>query len=433
MSKQRHYYNITGKNSATGEIIYTQRPLVCDDKFEQDLVMLAFPIKMLEDISSVLKNFKLRDDAAYFYSECKEVVSVPEKHVNEKGEGKLTFMSYFHRFPESVTSFFNDAIVVAVLHPLGKINEQGLQDYNMIGYIHANIIDFKDADDQVKQGYYYNILRMSEATVEGEAIYRRKRIFTTVFSVLLDLVTVNDIHFVYANMGRENQGILDALKMNSQRTGKLYETFPMRNNTQINLLFDSRSASKKLVDISKDEKRLKEYYQKIAESRQSYVFNQLHSEANFFNMVHRILGSSPSSKIYMLPDGNGNIAAAGFFINWADYLHLKLQNPKGLFKVIDNLQIIDRILYITLLVGDEKSARTLTKGGAFRFRKEHGNLVTVMNAHEGDPHFEVKKSIIYDPFVYFAIYDRPEMFERMKARSKDAQGNVRIFIDTPML
>ena len=433
MSKQRHYYNITGKNPTTGELIYTQRPLICDDKFEQDLVMLAFPIKMMEDISPVLKNFKLRDDAAYFYSECKEVVSVPEKHVNEKGEGKLTFMSYFHKFPDSVVNFFDDAIVVVVIHPQGKTNEQGLQDYNMIGYIHANIINFKNADGGLEQGYYYNVLRMSEATVEGEAIYRRKRIFTTVFSVLLDLVTVNDIHFVYANMGRENQGILDALKMNSERTGKLYETFPMRNNTHINLLFDSRSASKKIVDISKDEKRLKEFYQKIAESRESYVFNQMHSEENFFSMVNRILSSSPTSKIYMLPDANGNMLAAGFFINWADYLHLKLQNPKGLFNIINDLQIIDRILYITLLIGDEKSVRELTKGGAFRFRKEHGNLVTILNAHEGDPHFEVKKSYIYDPFVYFAIYDRPEMFERMKANSKDEQGNVRIFIDTPML
>jgi hypothetical protein len=99
--------------------------------------------------------------------------------VNEKGEGKLTFMSYFHTFPDSVAHFFDDAIVVVVLHPQGKFNEQGLQDYNMIGYIHANIIHFKDADGNVREGYYYNVLRMSEATVEGEAIYRRKRIFTT--------------------------------------------------------------------------------------------------------------------------------------------------------------------------------------------------------------------------------------------------------------
>ena len=68
---------------------------------------------------TVLSNFGLRDDAEYFYSECKEVVSVPEKHVNEKGQGNLTFQSYFHTFPDSVSSFFDDAIVVVeniVLH-----------------------------------------------------------------------------------------------------------------------------------------------------------------------------------------------------------------------------------------------------------------------------------------------------------------------------
>lgn len=432
MSKQRHYYNITGKNAA-GELEYTKRLLECDDKFEQDLVMLAFPIGMMKDISSVLKNFKLRDDAKFFYSECREVVSVPEKHVNEKGEGKLTFMSYFHKFPDSVAHFFDDAIVVVVLHPQGKFNEQGLQDYNMIGYIHANIIHFKDADGNVREGYYYNVLRMSEATVEGEAIYRRKRIFTTMFSILLDLTIINDIHFVYANMGRENQGILDALKMNSERTGKLYETYPMRNNTHINLVIGSKSSAARLIDISNDTTRLKEYYQKIIALRENYVFNQLHSEEKFFNMVRRILSSSKSSRIFMLPDTEGNMAAAGFFINWADYLHLKLQNPKGFFKVIDSLRITDNILYITLLVGDTKSVKSLIKGGAHYFRKNHGNQVTVLNAHEGDPYFEIKKSVIYDPFVYFTIYDQPEMLEKMKEKSKDEKGNVRIFIDTPML
>lgn len=432
MSKQRHYYNITGKN-AEGTIEYTKRLIECDDKFEQDLVMLAFPIAMMKDISSVLKNFKLRDDAEYFYSESKEVVSVPEKHVNEKGEGKLTFQSYFHKFPDSVAHFFDDAIVVVVLHPHGKFNERGLQDYNMIGYIHANIIHFTDADGQVKEGYYYNVLRMSEATVDGEAIYRRKRIFTTVFSVLLDLVVVNDIHFVYANMGRENQGILDALKMNSERTGKLYETFPMRNNTHVNLLIGSSSAATQLVDISKDEKRLSEYYSHIIDSRNKYVFNQLHNEKKFFSMVNRITNSSPNSRLYALVNNNNEIDAAGFFVCWADYLHVKLQNPKGFFKVIDSLRITDKLLYATLFTGEQQRVRQLIKGAAYKFRKEHGIQLTLLNAHEGDPHFDIKKSVIYDPFVYFAIYDRPEMFERMKERSKDEKGNVRIFIDTPML
>ncbi|MES2619345.1 MAG: hypothetical protein V4615_00725 [Bacteroidota bacterium] len=433
MSKQRHYYYIEGKDATTGHILYKQRPIECDDKFDYDLVLLCFPIGMLSDISAVLKNFKLRDDSTYFYSECREVVSVPEKHVNEKGEGKLSFQSYFHTFPDSVSHFFDDAMVVVVLHPLGKINEQGLQDYNMIGYIHANIISFKDANGEIQQGYYYNVLRMSEATVAGEAIYRRKRIFTTMFSVLLDMVTYNDYHFVYANMGRENQGILDALRMNSERTGKLYETFPMRNNTHINFIIGSSSASKKLIDISHDHKRLAEYYHKVLAQREDYVFNQLHNEEKFFNMVNRILGSSENSRFYMLADANGNMEAAGFFICWADYLKLKLQNPKGFFKVIDNLRITDKILYATLFVGEPGKVRELIKGAAYKFRKEQGVQITLLNAHEGDPYFEVKKSIIYDPFLYFSIYDKPEMFERMKTKSKDVAGNVRVFIDTPML
>jgi hypothetical protein len=59
--------------------------------------------------------------------------------------------------------------------------------------------------------------------------------------------------------------------------------------------------------------------------------------------------------------------------------------------------------------------------------------VTVLNAHDGDPHFEVKKSIIYDPFVYFVIYDRPLQYAEMKDHSKSEKGEVRLFIDTPML
>lgn len=431
--KQRHYYNIEGQDAGTGKILYTKRVIDCDDKFEQDLVMLAFPINLMKEISSVLRNFKLRDDAAYFYSECREVVSVPEKHVNEKGEGKLTFQSYFHRFPDSVAHFFDDAIVVVMLHPHGSTNAEGLQDYNMIGYIHANIISFENPAGEVMQGYYYNVLRMSEATVEGEAIYRRKRLFTSMFSVLLDLVVVNDVHFVYANMGRENQGILDALKMNSQRTGKYYETFPMRNNTHVNMIIGSSSAAGKLVDISHNHQKLSEYYHMVLKARKNYVFNQLHNEEKFFNMVRRILGSSQGTRFYMLPNEDGSIAAAGFFVNWADYLHLKLQNPKGLFKVIDSLKITDKLLYATLFVGEPGKVRELIKGAAYKFRKEHGIQLTLLNAVEGDPHFEVKKSIIYDPFLYFVIYDRPEMFEEMKNRSKDEKGNVRLFIDTPML
>ncbi len=433
MSKKRHYYYIEGKDPQNpSQLKYIRRDIECDDAFEDELIMLAFPIKLMKEISSVLSHFDLRDDAEFFYSECREVVSVPEKHVNEKGEGKLTFQSYFHKFPDSVQYFFDDAIIVVVLHPL-ETGEDGSKDYNMIAYIHANIIDFTSPDGQKLQGYYYNVLRLSERTVNGQPIYRRKRIFTTMFSILLDIVTLNDVHFVYASMGRENQAIVDALKMNSQRTGKFFETLPMRNNTHINMVIGSSSSAKKLVDISNDKTALKEYYNRIKALRGRYVFNQLHSEDNFNRMVDRILGSSATSRIFMLPDEDGSFDAAGFIINWGDYMHLKLQNPKGFFKVIDSMKITDRILYPTLLVGSPKNVRQLVKGAAYKFRKEHKVQVTVLNAADGDPHFDVKKSIIYDPFMYFVIYDRPEMYEAMKQYSKDAEGKVRLFIDTAMI
>jgi hypothetical protein len=414
------------------QLKYIKRDIICDDAFDGDLVMMAFPIKLMEEISSVLSHFNLRDDAEFFYSECKEVVSVPEKHVNEKGEGKLTFQSYFHKFPESVQYFFEDAIIVVVLHPLEGANA-GKRDYNMIAYIHANIIDFPSPDGQVHKGYYYNVLRLSERTVNGKPIYRRKRIFTTMFSILLDIVTVNDIHFVYASMGRENQAIVDALKMNSQRTGKYFDTLPMRNNTHVNLIIGSSSAAKKLVDISRDKEALKEYYHRLKKIAGNYVFNQIHTEDNFNSYVNRILTSSPNSRIYMVPDAKGNFDAAGFMIYWGDYLALKLQNPKGIFRVIDSLKITDKLLFGTLLVGSQDSTRQLVKGAAYKYRKEQGAQLTVLNAANGDPHFNIKKSFISDPFMYFVIYDRPEMYEAMKEHSKDAAGNVRLFIDTPML
>ena len=434
MSKKRQYHYIEGKDPQDpSKIKYITRDIECDDAFEGDLIMLCFPIKMMDEISTVLSNFNLRSDPEYFYSECKEIVSVPEKHVNEKGEGKLTFQSYFHKFPESVNAFFDDAMVVVILHPQPGATE-ATRNYNMICYIQCNHIDFKSPDGQLHKGYYYNVLRMSEQTVDGKAIYRRKRIFTTMFSILLDMVTMLDMHFVYASMGRENQAINDALKMNTTRNGKFFETFPMRNNSHINLVTGSSSAAGKLIDISNNEEMLKEYYKRIKETRGKFVFNQMHSEENFRSMVKRILGSSPSSRIYMVKDAKGNFGAAGFFVNWGDYMHLKLQNPKGfLLKSIDAMKITDKILYPMLLVGDAKLVRQMVKGASYKYRKEHKVQITVLNAIDGDPYFEIKKSIVFDPFVYFIIYDRPETYAAMKEHSKDEQGNIRIFIDTPML
>ena len=249
--KKRHYYFIEGKDPAdVSKLKYIRRDIECDDAFDGDLVMLTFPLGLMKEISSVLSHFQLRNDAEFFYSECREVVSVPEKHINEKGEGNITFQSYFHKFPESVQYFFEDAMVVVLLHPQEATDASGNHDYIMIGYIHVNHIDFKDPAGEVHKGYFYNILRLSERKVNGKAIYRRKRIFTTMFSVLLDMSILQNMHFSYASMGRENQAITDALKMNSAKHGKFCETFPMFTNSHLNLLLGCSSDSKKLVDIS---------------------------------------------------------------------------------------------------------------------------------------------------------------------------------------
>jgi hypothetical protein len=432
--KQRYYYYIEGKafpNSS--QLKYIRREIECEDTFDGELIMIAFPIKFLKEVSSVFSDFHLRDDAEYFYSECKEIVGVPEKHVNEKGKGKISFQSYFHKFPDSINSFFDDAVVIVILHPQGGGNT-ARRDYSIIGYIHVNCIDFKCPDGQVHKGYYYNMLRLSESTVNGEAIYRRKGVFSTLFNALLDVAELEDVSFTYASMGRENQAIKDALRMNSERIGRFFETFPVQINTHINLIWGSGSAAKKLVDISNDKEALREYYSRIHSIRSRYLFNQLHTEERFFGMVDRILSSSPTSRVFMMTDKAGNMDAACFAINWGDYLHLKLQNPKGFFKMIDSIGIKDKILYLTLLVGKPTSVRQLIKGAAYKFRKYHGVQITLLPSHDGDPYFEAKKSIIHDPYVYMVIIkDRLEIYEAMREHSKDAKGNVRLFIDTPML
>ncbi len=164
--KKRQYHYIQGKDPANpSQLKYITRDIECDDTFDGDLVMLAFPIALLKEISTVLSQFHLRNDSEYFYSECKEVVSVPEKHVNEKGEGQITFQSYFHKFPESVQYFFEDAIVVVLLHPQEATDAQGNHDYNMIGYIHANLIDFKDHTANCTKAIIITFCALASATL----------------------------------------------------------------------------------------------------------------------------------------------------------------------------------------------------------------------------------------------------------------------------
>jgi hypothetical protein len=404
-----------------------------EDSFEKDLIILAFPMSELNHADKILGQFGLREDTEYFYEQCREVISVPEKHINEKGEGKLTFQSYFHNFPHSVTAINDKAIVVVALQPKEESNADGKKDYWLVGYIHANVYDFKDLDGSVHEGFYYNMLRISERSENGIKVYRRKKIFTLVFSVLHSLVDVYGVHFAYAAMGKENQAINDALVLNSSKYNKHFEKFPMRTNTKINFLFGNKSASQKLVDITNDTVRLKEMYAKMIADKGSYVFQMYHHEGEFLRMVENIKSYSKSSAVYMIPDASGNLEAACVAMNWGDYFLFTLENPTGIFKLIASLKLTDNLLYPLCIVGSEKGVDTLLKGITYKYRKEHKCHLTLLNSYPGDPHFKSKQSFIFDEYQFFIISDRKEHFDKLKDQSKDEAGNVRYFIDNPIL
>ena len=57
--KQRHYYYIEGKafpNSS--QMKYIRREIECEDTFDGELIMIAFPIKFLKEVSSVFSDFR---------------------------------------------------------------------------------------------------------------------------------------------------------------------------------------------------------------------------------------------------------------------------------------------------------------------------------------------------------------------------------------
>jgi hypothetical protein len=135
----------------------------------------------------------------------------------------------------------------------------------------------------------------------------------------------------------------------------------------------------------------------------------------------------------MIPKADGSIDAAMIALNWGDYFSLKLENPKGFYKFVDNLKISDKILYPILLTGSAKGMKTLLKGAAYYFRKKHGVHITLLNSFPGDPYEKCKKSIIYDNYQFFIISDRTDWLEKLKNKSEQNDGNVKFFIEHPIL
>jgi len=428
--KSRNYYYIQEKT--TNGYNYKTVPIESEDTFESDILILAFPISEMDNVGEILAQFGYSSDTAYFYKQCEEVISVPEKHINEKGEGKLTFQSYFHNFPSSVNKINDKAIVVVALHPK-EAKEDELKDYWLIGYIHANVFDFKDMNGKLFEGFYYNMLRISERSENGVKVYRRKKIFSLIFSVLHSMVDVYGVHFAYATMGKENQAINDALIMNSKKYNKHFERFPIRTNTTINLLYGRKSAASKLIDITQNEMLLKEMYSKMIAEKGNFVFQTYHREGEFLRMIGNLIHYSKSSKVMMITDKNGNMAAACVAMNWGDYFRLTLENPKGVFKAIASLKLTDNILYPFCICGSPAAVNTLLRGVTYKFRKEHKTHLSILNSYEGDPYCEIKKSPVFDETLFFIITDVKGHYEAVKKHSADAAGNVRYFIDNPIL
>ncbi len=403
------------------------------DVFEHPLETIVTDIKNLANMSEILSLLGFVADNDYFFHQCKDVISVPEKHINNKGQGKFAFQAYFQNFPDSVMSINNDAIVVVILQPL-LLNNDGKRTFNVVGYIHVNVLKV-NYQGELLDGYYYNLLRISERVENNVKVYRRKKIFTLMFSILnsIGINEENKSTITYGAMGKENQAINEALELNSKLYNRHFEKFAFTNNTHINKLFGSKDAFKKCVDITNDRALLKQFYQKLKDQKEQYAFFHIHTEAHFFSILDNIFAYSKSSRVYMVPDKDGNMDAVGLAINWGDYMNVQLENPQGFFKTLAKLELTDKVLYPIMLAGSTKGVDILLRGMASHYNKTYNCKVTTINSYNGDPYQKTKKSLLSDDYLFLIMTNDKDKISEIKENSKDKNGNIRLFIDVPLL
>lgn len=435
-----HYITDNSATSATGDEGYIQytygfnfssHEVESMDTFEDEVILVAYPVNAMQHVDSLLRHFGLNDNSYYFYQQVKDLIALPEKHQNEKGEGKIDFQTFFHNVPYSFMSINNKAIVLIGLHPLGEPDDEGMRDYNLIGYIHANEFDFKPQDGKSFPCYYYSMLRVADKKVKGENIYRRKKLFTMFFSVLNEICFINDVQYAYASMGRENVAINDALHKCATNAGIHYERLHYKIFGHINKLYGSSSQARSLVNISDNKALLRDYYARYKEQFGNALFFQPETEDEFFSWIDRITSYSRTSGVYAHMDGD-KIKAASFLVNWSDYFVMLILNPKGFFRLVETMKLIQNIIFPIMPVGEPDDVRKLYKGLASKFLKEERCQVTFMPSYPGDPYYKVRKGLLDDDFYYFVICRDKEALQHYKEVSKDAEGNVWPFIDMPM-
>ena len=428
--QKRNYKRV--ERNQNGSFSYQTIDIDSYDIFEEPLEIVVTDINFLPQMGDVLDVLGYVPDTKYFFHQCRDIISVPEKHINNSGQGKFAFQAYFHNFPDSVLSINNNALVVLVLHPQGT-NAEGKREYNVVGYIHVNRMDVYH-DGERYDAYYYNMLRVSERVENNKKIYRRKKIFTLMFSIMHSIVGVEEnIAFTYGAMGKENQAINEALELNTKLYEKHYEKWAFTNNTKINKVFGSKDAFKKCIDISNDTEKLKEYYQKLRKQKEHYAFYHINSENEFLSTLEKIFACSKSSRVYMVPDADGNMDAVCFAINWGEYFAFQLENPQGLFKALAKLKLTDNILYPIMITGSPENVDVLLRGIASHYNKTYKCKVTNLNSYAGDPYQKTKSSVLNDDYLFLIICNDVEKLNAMKERSKGVDGNVKLFIDIPLL
>lgn len=434
--KRLHYSIQNGRIDENGKFTFdvSTTELSTSAKFKDDLLLFSFPIEFLSNIHEVLKYFNLRTDYEYFMDECKKTIAVAENHQNEKGGGKMSFQSFFHNIPESVISVNPDAIIVLAVNPHSDPTQSEVPvNYHVAGYIHANLITVYPHEDRTKaeKAFYYNILRVSDRKVDGKRVYRRMSVFSLMFTIMNDLVTVHNAHCGYACMGKENLSIKRALHRNATEHGRYYERIPFTVYSKVNMIYGSKAASKKLVEITDNEPMLKKMYARVKERMGNYILFH-YTEEEFLKLIREMVSYSKSSGVYMIPDKNGDIAAATLAMNWGEYFEFRIQNPKGIFKLVQASRVMEQFLRFLFGIGEPKDFKTLMKGLSYKFREEHGVGVTFLPTFKGDPYYDISKSLLDDQYMNFIITKNKEDLDIMKRVSACPEGNPRLFIDVPI-
>lgn len=405
-----------------------------EDLMDENLILLVFPIGTLFHVDSLLRMYNLKEDVFYFFQQCKDVIAVPEEHQDDKGNGKMNFQSFFLNVPYSMHAGNPNALVIVGLDPIP--NDKGQpREYHLAGYMHLNRFNFKPDpfSDNIEPAYYFNMLRISERMEDGEPYYRRKKLFSLFFSISHTMCAASGINYIYASMGNENMKIKEALHRCSEVFRVRYERLPFTIYGKINYFSESSSASKKLIDITDDIPRLKEFYEKLNDKQGNFLFYPFLDFEVFLDTIKKLTAYSKSSRVWMVKDANGNMGAATIAMNWGDFFLFLMQNPKGLFKLLAGLKITDKILYFIGSVGEPQHYKTLQNGLMYYYRKNHGNKLTFLPSYKGDPYVSAKKSIISDNYVFFVMSHKWDELERFKAISADGDGNVRLFTDQSII